>query len=496
MNPIARLGLTAALALAPACQATPPDSRVNIPAPTGQVEVRIVPVIKVQALDGIVARVHFDLKGANLPAPQTLSIARSQFLNNKATARWDSLLPGPIHLEATLFDSADRVLAVAKGDATVEANKTSKLDLALVPNTGSATFALDAGGLGEPIPALSLAFAGVPAHSWQAAPPLAIPRAGHGVAVVNQHLFTVGGDFNDEVERFDAAAGKWIPLVVPHDPDLKFALGAIGVLRNQIVVVGRDRESGDILEEAAPYFIDPFSLPYQANSGPLGYSRPAPPYPVDLLARRTAAGTATLDDTLYLIGGSSRRTLGGAPYVFLTFNLVEALSGSTARWSQKTPMPSQRGSLGVASLGGKIYAAGGFQWVGTAATDPQSGTVGVDAGGATMLPVANFEAYEPLRDKWTSLAPLPTPRHGLALVASGGRLYALGGAGANGKALATVESYDPNGGTWRAEPPMPTARALVGGATLADGIILAIGGMDSSGRALRTVDAFNPEALP
>ncbi|MEO7092518.1 MAG: kelch repeat-containing protein, partial [Polyangiales bacterium] len=41
---------------------------------------------------------------------------------------------------------------------------------------------------------------------------------------------------------------------------------------------------------------------------------------------------------------------------------------------------------------------------------------------------AQVEAYDPRTDSWDSLAPMPTPRHGMGAAAWDGRLYIPGGA--------------------------------------------------------------------
>jgi hypothetical protein len=51
-------------------------------------------------------------------------------------------------------------------------------------------------------------------------------------------------------------------------------------------------------------------------------------------------------------------------------------------------------------------------------------SVGGEAVGGT---IASVYAYDPARRRWTRLADLPTPRHGLAVVAVGSRVYAIGG---------------------------------------------------------------------
>jgi len=60
---------------------------------------------------------------------------------------------------------------------------------------------------------------------------------------------------------------------------------------------------------------------------------------------------------------------------------------------------------------------------------------------------------------WTTLAPMPTARHGLAAAAgSDGKIYAIGGTISSGAAVATMEAYDPVADTWSAAAPMSAAR--------------------------------------
>src|SRR5262245_34630402 len=50
---------------------------------------------------------------------------------------------------------------------------------------------------------------------------------------------------------------------------------------------------------------------------------------------------------------------------------------------------------------------------------------------------------------WSSLASLPTPRqHFAAVTGEDGKIYAIGGQGANGQALNKLEIYDPATDAW------------------------------------------------
>src|SRR5437016_9483372 len=91
---------------------------------------------------------------------------------------------------------------------------------------------------------------------------------------------------------------------------------------------------------------------------------------------------------------------------------------------------------------------------------------------------------------WTAKAPMPSPRHGLAVGVVNGVLYAVGGFHLNDQ-LSTVEAYDPIKNTWKAKVPMPTARSdlAVG---VVNGILYAVGGESYKAGHLATLEAYDP----
>src|SRR3989442_15359617 len=69
---------------------------------------------------------------------------------------------------------------------------------------------------------------------------------------------------------------------------------------------------------------------------------------------------------------------------------------------------------------------------------------------------------------WTPLAPMPTARQEVAAAALDGRIFVIGGFGANFEPVATVEVYDPATDRWEVRMPLPApthhlAAAAVGG---------------------------------
>ena len=89
-------------------------------------------------------------------------------------------------------------------------------------------------------------------------------------------------------------------------------------------------------------------------------------------------------------------------------------------------MLSKRCRLGVASLHGKLYAAGGYD-------------------GNVFL--KSVECYDPVSNKWTYIAPMNVKRSRVALVANCRKLYAIGGYDGVSN-LNTMEIYDPDSNTW------------------------------------------------
>lgn len=189
----------------------------------------------------------------------------------------------------------------------------------------------------------------------------------------------------------------------------------------------------------------------------------APPMPT---ARHGLAATVGSDGWIYAIGGTYGR------------GTVEAFSTTTQSWTTLAPLPTARTGLAAAAAQSnaftpsRIYAIGGRD--------------------ATWHPVGTVEAYRPIQNRWGSVAPMPTPRSGLAAVTGpDGRVYAIGGYGEYSP-VATVERYDPARNVWDSLAPMPTARNLLAAATGPDGRIYAIGGFDRNYSTLSTVEAYDP----
>lgn len=180
--------------------------------------------------------------------------------------------------------------------------------------------------------------------------------------------------------------------------------------------------------------------------------------------RRSYVAGAELGGYVYAAGGMVGET--GRPLT--TFARYD---GRTDRWQVLPQLPVATRAAGAASLGGRIYVAGG--------TDAKGNTPAV-------------WAYDPRLRRWSRSARLPSPRFNHGVVALAGRLWVLGGF-ADGRELRDVLEYRPNVGRWRRATPLPVAMHAFG-AVAFRGELWVLGGRRGE-RVLRDVWILDPATL-
>src|SRR5579871_864830 len=144
-------------------------------------------------------------------------------------------------------------------------------------------------------------------------------------------------------------------------------------------------------------------------------------------------------------------------------------------WTKKKPMALPSHHVAFCEMDGKIYTFGGFVY-------PEQGAP------PGWVPINNAWEYDPVKDSWKALSPMPTKRGAAEAVEVDGKIYVIGGAttapGAKESyinqqtrqnVLGTVEEYDPKTNAWRARTPMPTPRNHMGAGAV-NGKIYVIGG--------------------
>jgi hypothetical protein len=159
------------------------------------------------------------------------------------------------------------------------------------------------------------------------------------------------------------------------------------------------------------------------------------------------------DENVYLVGGFTDGVATGKAWRY---------SVARERWSELTPMPTARGALGGAVIGDKLYAVGGAPP--TFSDKP-------------VRPYARLEILDLLTGRWQTGPPLRFPRHHLGTAVLDGKLYVVGGRGFTDFALPYNERLDPETRRWETLAPLPQG---VGGlaAVAAGDEVVAIGGGD------------------
>jgi N-acetylneuraminic acid mutarotase len=185
------------------------------------------------------------------------------------------------------------------------------------------------------------------------------------------------------------------------------------------------------------------------------------------LLARTEVAVARVGRFVYVMGGFERRSGRSTA-------AVERYDLRRDRWRRVADMPAGLNHAAAVSYRGSVYAVGGYR--GRRTLDDE---------------VATLYRYQPRRDRWTRLAPMPTARGALAAAVVGHRLYAVGGAATGRGALATLEVYDFRTGRWAAGPDLPLAREHLAAAA-ARGHVYALAGRAAGQGNFARVDRYDP----
>ena len=303
---------------------------------------------------------------------------------------------------------------------------------------------------------------------WVQGPP--IPQGANEVigALVGGQVLIYGGQDAKSAPmgifwKFDPASGQWSKL--PPNPVAVHHAQAVGV-GNRMYLFGGfrypDSGAGGWFPENKAWMFD---LDTQA------WTRlPDMPTP------RGALAAAHADGKIYVIGGAKipegvkiEALAGGGPVDLL--GTVEVFDIKTQSWSSRKPMPTPRNHMDASHVDGKIYVIGG--------------RVGSCFSGGWSTNVFMNEAYDIATDTWATRAPMPTARSGTATAIINGRISVLGGEGwidDFGGVFRTHEIYDPKTNSWSRAARMPTPRHGFAAAAIG-GRIYAVSGVNNAGGA-------------
>ena len=197
---------------------------------------------------------------------------------------------------------------------------------------------------------------------------------------------------------------------------------------------------------------------------------------------RAGAGIATVNETIYVIGGSQTQNYSNQGFS-VSLNATEAYDPANDIWTEKTSMPTSRTHFGTAIYQNKIYCIGGVIL-------SKNGT-------KTTLTGIN-EVYDPSTDTWETKTSMPTSRDGFMANAVDGKIYLIGGwyqletIYGNVGVTAQVDVYDPSTDTWTTGKSMPKAVAVYSSAVV-DNKIYVISGTGSGSVITNLTQIYDPK---
>lgn len=198
----------------------------------------------------------------------------------------------------------------------------------------------------------------------------------------------------------------------------------------------------------------------------------------------TSFGAAVLGDDLYVYGGH----LGGAHAYFekdQSDAFLRLSLSQPGKW-EKLPSGPKRTGLAMVAHQGKLYRVGGFEVIGE--------------GEHNLTSQPDFARFDPAKNQWEDLTPLPEGRSSHDVVVVGDTLYVVGGwqlkageSSYDNAWLKTVWSCDltQEKPEWKNVTTLPFERRAISLATR-DGKLYVIGGMQSKGGVTSNVEIFDP----
>jgi len=332
------------------------------------------------------------------------------------------------------------------------------------------------------VASITIAHAQMPGSPWKKGAPFPEPDEELYGVEANGKLYVIGGWDDGKAGgvnyEYDPATDKWTkkqPMPRPaHHAALASANGKVYVMGGFVAPSDTALPLGAAwqpIDNAWQY--DPVADTWKS----------LPPLPT----KRGSAVAVEAGGKIYTIGGattmegrvlndSNGRLYDSKDPFFTAFGASRVLSvnevydPATNKWETRAPMSVPRNHAFSASVNGKIYVIGGR------------------TGHAFILSATNtdvVEEYDPVSDSWNAPKErMPTARSGGVSGTDGRRIFVAGGEVTTQQlvgAYRAIEAYDPLTDSWSTLPPMPMPRHGVAGAVINNRLYLVSGMVQSAG---------------
>jgi N-acetylneuraminic acid mutarotase len=239
----------------------------------------------------------------------------------------------------------------------------------------------------------------VATDTWTTKASLPLPlSATNGAGVINGKVYVSGGysgykDIQNGLFVYDPAANTWTQKHPMPLPTLK---GVTGVINNRLYVLATPCDNGDCAFPGdSPVF-------YRYDPATDSWASLPPPNN----QHQSGAG-GTVDGKFYVVGGGGKGD----------YRKLDIYDPATNQWTTKAGLGRGRWFAAGVGMSGKLYIMGGTQ---------------LSSDGSSLAVVATTSVYVPATNSWSTKAPLPSPRAGIAAsrVALNGqlRIEVVGGA--------------------------------------------------------------------
>jgi N-acetylneuraminic acid mutarotase len=343
---------------------------------------------------------------------------------------------------------------------------------------GTATLA----GMVATLAFVTNALAQMPTSPWKKGAPFPEPDEElYGVAT-NGKLYVIGGWADGKAGgvtyEYDPATDKWTKKQPMPRPAHHAALAAAN---GKIYVMGGFVPPADTALPLGAAW-QPIDNAWQYDPVADTWKSLAP-----LPTKRGSAVAVEVGGKIYTIGGAttvegpvrddSRGRLDDAKDPFFTafgparvLAVNEVYDPATNKWETRQPMSVPRNHAFSGAVNGKIYVIGGR------------------TGHGFILSATNtdvVEEYDPASDTWNvPRERMPTARSGGVSGTDGRRIYVAGGEVTTQQlvgAYRAIEAYDPLTNSWSTLPPMPMPRHGAAGAVIGNRLYLVSGMIQSAG---------------
>ena len=140
-------------------------------------------------------------------------------------------------------------------------------------------------------------------------------------------------------------------------------------------------------------------------------------------------------------------------------------------WGERAPLLAARSEMAINTVGGRIYALGGYP--------------------GTRITTTEVQVWDAQTDSWSLGPALPQPLHHTMTAVLDGRLYLIGGEAGNPSNTNAFQNgvyvLDEQAGAWLPRAPMPTQRSA-GGTGVIDGKLYVVGGRPPHGADFAVYD--------